>query len=552
MLRRLVLLLAAAAIAAAVAAPPAGAFGPLLSFGERGIEAGQLSAVGGIAIGPDGSVYVADALSDRIDVFAPDGTFRFAFGKEVNPDGSDTCTTASGCRPGNSAESAGGLADPAGMDFSPDGNLYVADAENERVDVFASDGTFLFAFGKGVNADGSGVCVAGEACRQGTKGGQAGAMSNPVGVGIDPAGDVYVADLSNDRIDVFDQAGAFLRAFGNEVNLEPNPDDPDVCTGAGGCRAGSARIAAGAFQRPDDVAVAPSGQVVVADFGNSRIDVFDGGGKFLYTFGKEVAIGGADPDICRQGESCENGSSMPGAGSLPGPAGVAIGADGQVFVADTTADRVDQFGLDGSFVRSFGAGVLDGAGGFEICTLTCRAGIETAEPAGVANPEAIALDDHGAVYANSEGGGFGSGPGFAELIGETSPFVHVERFGEPVAAPPALAPRPPAAPRGRPSNAFKLGKLKLNRRKGTATLAVLVPGPGTVAAAGNGLRSIRTTATAAGRVTLPLRSTGRRARALRQAGAVRLRVKVTYVPSGGDAAGQVKVVRLRRLRRAPG
>src|ERR1700759_2918760 len=86
---------ALALVALALALPgAASAFGPVASFGGDGEAAGQLSAPSGMAGAADGSVYVADTGNDRVSVFGPDGSFRFAFGAGVGPGG--VCTAACG------------------------------------------------------------------------------------------------------------------------------------------------------------------------------------------------------------------------------------------------------------------------------------------------------------------------------------------------------------------------------------------------------------------------------------------------------------------------
>lgn len=99
---------------------------------------------------------------------------------------------------------------------------------------------------------------------------------------------------------------------------------------------------------------------------------------------------------------------------------------------------------------------------------------------------------------------------------------------------------------GGPSNEFSLGKLKLNKRKGTASLALEVPGPGTVALSGKDLKSQRKTAGGAGTVKLTIKPKGNAKSKLRKAGKTTLKAVVTYTPSGGDARTKTKKVKLKR------
>ena len=84
-----------------------------------------------------------------------------------------------------------------------------------------------------------------------------------------------------------------------------------------------------------------------------------------------------------------------------------------------------------------------------------------------------------------------------------------------------------------PSNAFTLGKPKLDTKKGTATLTAKVPGPGKLKLAGTNVAPESKTAKKAGKVKLKVKAHGAGARKLKQDGKVRLTAKVTYTPTGG-------------------
>jgi hypothetical protein len=110
---------------------------------------------------------------------------------------------------------------------------------------------------------------------------------------------------------------------------------------------------------------------------------------------------------------------------------------------------------------------------------------------------------------------------------------------------PTPAPEGPGA--GQPLNAFSLGKLKRNRRKGTATILVRVPGPGRLVLSGKKVKKFALRAPAAGTFGLkivPKRSLVRR---LRSKGSVLLRFKVTFTPDGGSA--NAKTAKRKLLRR---
>ncbi len=106
-----------------------------------------------------------------------------------------------------------------------------------------------------------------------------------------------------------------------------------------------------------------------------------------------------------------------------------------------------------------------------------------------------------------------------------------------------------------PSNTFSLGKPKLNKKKGTATLAVNVPNPGTLKASGKGVKAasagavISKQVSAAGKVKLVIRAKGKQAKTLKKKGTVKLKAKITYTPTGGEAATQTKKLKLKRKRK---
>ncbi len=192
----------------------------------------------------------------------------------------------------------GQLNHPRGLAVAADGWVYVADSMNHRVQVFDSDGNYLFGWGT---------------FEVGERGQAAGGRFNqPWGIAIGPDGNVYVADTWNHRIQVFTPDGEFIRTWGQLGQLEAalNPTD---------------------FWGPRDVAVDSSGLVYVADTGNKRIRVFTPAGELVRTIG----------------------SSGVGAGQLNEPVGLAVHPDGRLFVADTWNRRIQVFSLDGAYLNSW-------------------------------------------------------------------------------------------------------------------------------------------------------------------------------------------------------
>lgn len=99
-----------------------------------------------------------------------------------------------------------------------------------------------------------------------------------------------------------------------------------------------------------------------------------------------------------------------------------------------------------------------------------------------------------------------------------------------------------------PESAFRLGPIRLNRKRGTATIAVQVPGPGLVALDGAVPQQRRVPA--ARRVTLLVLPKPKARRILTRAGSVRVKVTVTFIPRGGLPNSRTLTVRLKKERRS--
>jgi DNA-binding beta-propeller fold protein YncE len=252
------------------------ASGNTCQAGGVGGLSGEMNQPLGIATDSAANVYVADSGNNRIEKFDSAGTFERTWGKGVNQTtAGNLCTAASGntCQAGSAATALGGdMNTPAGLSVDPGGNVYVADALNNRIQKFDSSGTWNRAWGVNVNGGGVfGVCTSAPSCLIGSSGGTGGQMFFPIAVGTDPAGDVYVADYANDRIQKFGSSGTWDLAWGKGVN---GGSAYGVCTVAANCQVGTAGGLGGEMDTPDSVLSGPGGKLYVADYENNRIQEF--------------------------------------------------------------------------------------------------------------------------------------------------------------------------------------------------------------------------------------------------------------------------------------
>jgi len=147
-------------------------------------------------------------------------------GWEINKAKTNICLVASEeCLLGTPSSHPGGFEYPEGVTGAPNGNVYVVDKGNHRVQEFTSDGEFVLMFGKGVNKKGGNICAKTEEseCQAGSEGTGPGQFGEaPASVAVDPiSGDVYVLDSSNQRVEKFSASGEFLLSITGSVEHGP-------------------------------------------------------------------------------------------------------------------------------------------------------------------------------------------------------------------------------------------------------------------------------------------------------------------------------------------
>jgi len=94
---------------------------------------------------------------------------------------------------GSEGNENGQFNDPRGIAINSKGNIFVSDNENNRIQIFSSEGEFISTFG--------------------SKGGDDGQFVNPYGLFIDSNDHIFVCDYENDRIQIFDSEGKYITKF---------------------------------------------------------------------------------------------------------------------------------------------------------------------------------------------------------------------------------------------------------------------------------------------------------------------------------------------------
>jgi len=369
-----------------------------LASGELGNEIGSPPAVAA-----DGAnVYVADGSHDRIQRFGHAGVFSRTWGKDVLSTGGtgfEICLVASSCQGAAASTGLGGEMDTLeGVAVDPDGNVYVSERLNHRVEKFDSAGNFVAAWGRDVVAGGTTgfeICTVASMCKKGVTGGLGGQFNAPNGIAVDGSF-VYVADRVNNRIQKFTRFGTFLRAWGKDV-VTGGGTGFEICETASECKAGAESVGLGGeLNTPVGVASDGSGNVYVTDTNGSQVQKFDSVGDWERTWGKDVVTGGTTGfEVCTVASTCrpaDNSGTL--GGELNQPTGIAADAT-SVFVSDPYSGRIQEFDPSGRFFALWGGDVVSGGGtGFEVCTdaALCKASAFAGTGGFMQLPAGLALD----------------------------------------------------------------------------------------------------------------------------------------------------------------
>ena len=196
---------------------------------------------------------------------------------------------------GQSGTADGDLAIPRSMLIDSSDDIYVVDTNNDRVQKFNSDGTYLAKFGS-----------------EGTGNGQ---FRTPDSIAINSTGYIYVTDSDRDLVHIFDSAYVYQGQLGGVGNSTAN----------------------GEFNSPRGIVIDSNDNVYVTDFINDRVQIFDNGGTY------QRQIGGV--------------ANSNATGQFNGPGGIALDSDNNIYVTELINDRVQVFDNDGTYQRQIGGAV---------------------------------------------------------------------------------------------------------------------------------------------------------------------------------------------------
>jgi RHS repeat-associated protein len=241
----------------------------------------------GIAIGPDGSIYISDQGNYRVRRIGTDGIISTVAGNgssSVSGDGGPATAAAIGL--------------PFGIDVGSDGSLFIADGQGNRIRRVGADGiitTFAGTGDGGFSGDGGPAVNA--------------QLASPRGVAVADDGTLYIADYTSNRIRRVSPSGIITTFAGNGL--------------IGGDGDGGPATAARMYQ-PNSVAVGEDGNIFIADTGGSRVRVVAPSGVINTMAGKGPRPFG----------DLELGTGGPATSAyVDKPLDVAVAPDGTLYVA---------------------------------------------------------------------------------------------------------------------------------------------------------------------------------------------------------------------------
>src|SRR5271157_2304177 len=302
----------------------------------------QLNTPQAVASDSSGNLYIADTVNNAVRKVTAAGVISTIAGNGTAGSGGD----------GGAAASAQ-LHSPQGIAVDASGNIYVADTQNARVRKI-SNGAINTVAGSGTAGFG------------GDSGAATSAQLNiPAGLAVDGAGNLYIADFSNNRVRKVTPGGTITTLAGN--GLAGYAGDGGPATGA-------------QLTTPMGVATDSSGNVYIADTGNNAVRMVNSSGIISTVAGNGLA-----------GYSGDGGQAI--LAMVGSPTGVAVDPSGNLYISDGSL-RVRKVYSSGfiNTIAGNGARGYSGDGGVALF-------------ATMNGPAGIALASNGNLYIADSGNG---------------------------------------------------------------------------------------------------------------------------------------------------
>ena len=295
---------------------------PGWAFATKAVKATDvsISLVDGMVVAPNGDIYIARRAHNvisRID----------SKGKLVNVVGSG----ASGYSGDGGPATKAAMNIPAGLTFDKHGNLYIADRANHRIRKVDKKGIITTVAGNGTSGfsgDGGPATKA--------------SLNLPSGVVVDPKGNLYISDRSNNRIRVVNSKGIIKTFAGN---------------GDEGYHGDNMPALKATIDKPFGLALDKDNNLYIADRGNNRIRKIDSSGLI-----STVAGDGGFYFIGDNGPAYR--------ASIAGPTGVTVDGKGNIYIADRSNNRIRMVDKLGMIRTVMGTGQRDYNGDSELARET--------------------------------------------------------------------------------------------------------------------------------------------------------------------------------------